>query len=313
MHVLVTGGAGFIGSHFTEMALGGLFPKISKVTVLDKLTYAGKLANLDSVKSHPNFSFIQGDICDSRTLESLAVGIDAVINFAAETHVDRSIVDSTPFIYTNVVGTQKLLDFVKKYSIQKFIQISTDEVYGSIGQGSWDEFQPLKPNSPYAASKASADLLSLSYFKTYGLNICITRSSNNFGPRQDLEKLIPNFVSKLSKGIKLPVYGDGLNVRDWLFVRNNCNAIYTVFEKGIPGEIYNIGGGVELTNLELTKKIINIMNQKQDMIDFVADRLGHDYRYSVDYRKILKIGYTDNFNFENNLLETVNWYLRNLD
>jgi dTDP-glucose 4,6-dehydratase len=301
MHVLITGGAGFIGSHFTEMAMDGLFPKIDKITVLDKLTYAGKLENLSSIKSNSNFKFVKGDICDSKILKSLAEGLDAVINFAAESHVDRSILDSGPFIETN-----------KEYSIQRFVQISTDEVYGSISSGSWDEHQPLKPNSPYAASKASADLLALSYFKTYGLNICITRSSNNFGPRQNVEKLIPSFISRLLQGGKVPLYGDGWNVRDWLFVKDNCRAIYTVFEKGLPGEIYNIGGGEEFTNLELTKKILSLMNKDENMIDFVTDRLGHDYRYSVDFNKIKQIGYSAELNFENNLTETIKWYKKNI-
>jgi dTDP-glucose 4,6-dehydratase len=312
MHVLITGGAGFIGSHFTEMAMNGSFPKIDKITVLDKLTYAGKLENLSSIKSNSNFKFVKGDICDSKILKSLAEGLDAVINFAAESHVDRSILDSGPFIETNIRGTQILLDFVKEYSIQRFIQISTDEVYGSISSGSWDEHQPLKPNSPYAASKASADLLALSYFKTYGLNICITRSSNNFGPRQDVEKLIPSFISRLLQGGKVPLYGDGQNVRDWLFVKDNCRAIYTVFEKGLPGEIYNIGGGEEFTNLELTKKILSLMNKDENMIDFVTDRLGHDYRYSVDFNKIKLIGYSAELNFENNLTDTIKWYKKNI-
>ena len=312
MHVLITGGAGFIGSHFTEMAMDGLFPKIDKITVLDKLTYAGKLENLSSIKSNSNFKFVKGDICDSKILKSLAEGLDAVINFAAESHVDRSILDSGPFIETNIRGTQILLDFVKEYSIQRFVQISTDEVYGSISSGSWDEHQPLKPNSPYAASKASADLLALSYFKTYGLNICITRSSNNFGPRQNVEKLIPSFISRLLQGGKVPLYGDGRNVRDWLFVKDNCRAIYTVFEKGLPGEIYNIGGGEEFTNLELTKKILSLMNKDENMIDFVTDRLGHDYRYSVDFNKIKQIGYSAELNFENNLTETIKWYKKNI-
>jgi dTDP-glucose 4,6-dehydratase len=312
MHVLITGGAGFIGSHFTEMAMDGLFPKIDKITVLDKLTYAGKLENLSSIKSNSNFKFVKGDICDSKILKSLAKGLDAVINFAAESHVDRSILDSGPFIETNIRGTQILLDFVKEYSIQRFVQISTDEVYGSISSGSWDEHQPLKPNSPYAASKASADLLALSYFKTYGLNICITRSSNNFGPRQNVEKLIPSFISRLLQGGKVPLYGDGWNVRDWLFVKDNCRAIYTVFEKGLPGEIYNIGGGEEFTNLELTKKILSLMNKDENMIDFVTDRLGHDYRYSVDFNKIKQIGYSAELNFENNLTETIKWYKKNI-
>jgi dTDP-glucose 4,6-dehydratase len=264
MRVLVTGGAGFIGSNFVKMALTDQFPKISRVLVLDKLTYAGKLVNLGNVANNPNFEFVQGDICDVELVSDLASKVDAIINFAAESHVDRSIENSTEFIKTNVLGTQVLLDAAKIYNLKKFIQVSTDEVYGSISTGSWDESSPIKPNSPYSASKAAADLIARAYFITHGLNINITRCSNNFGPRQDPEKLIPHFILKLSQGAQVPVYGDGLNVRDWLYVEDHCIGIYLTLTKGIPGEIYNIGGGTELTNLELTKILIHLF-QKNDI------------------------------------------------
>jgi dTDP-glucose 4,6-dehydratase len=312
MHVLVTGGAGFIGSHFTEMALIGEFPKITKITVLDSLTYAGNLENLKYAFTNPNFDFIKGDICDPEVLLNLKVKIDAVINFAAESHVDRSIENSKQFILTNILGTQNLLEFVKNNSIQKFIQVSTDEVYGSINDGSWDENQPLKPNSPYAASKASADLIVLSYFKTHGLRICITRSSNNFGPKQHSEKLIPSLITRLSEGKKVLIYGDGSNIRDWLYVGDNCSAIYKVLINGIAGEIYNIGGGMEISNLELAKKIINLMHESQEKIEFIKDRLGHDFRYSVNYNKIKKLGYNVISDFDKNLTNTINWYLERI-
>jgi dTDP-glucose 4,6-dehydratase len=309
MRVLVTGGAGFIGSNFVEMALTDQFPAISNVLVLDKLTYAGKLSNLGSVTHNPNFEFIHGDICDVELVNKLVANIDAVINFAAESHVDRSIEDSSEFIRTNVLGTQVLLDAAKKHGVNKFVQVSTDEVYGSILEGSWDENSPLLPNSPYSASKAAADLLARAYFVTHGLNVNVTRCSNNFGPRQDPEKLIPNFILRLSQGKKVPVYGDGLNVRDWLYVEDHCFGIYLTLIKGIPGEIYNIGGGTELTNLELTKILINAFNGDASSIEYVQDRLGHDRRYSVDFTKIQKLGYSASPTFDKNLSKTIKSYI----
>jgi dTDP-glucose 4,6-dehydratase len=309
MRVLVTGGAGFIGSNFVEMALTDQFPAISNVLVLDKLTYAGKLSNLGSVTHNPNFEFIHGDICDVELVNKLVANIDAVINFAAESHVDRSIEDSSEFIRTNVLGTQVLLDAAKKHGVNKFVQVSTDEVYGSILEGSWDENSPLLPNSPYSASKAAADLLARAYFVTHGLNVNVTRCSNNFGPRQDPEKLIPNFILRLSQGKKVPVYGDGLNVRDWLYVEDHCFGIYLTLIKGIPGEIYNIGGGTELTNLELTKILINAFNGDASSIEYVQDRLGHDRRYSVDCTKIQKLGYSASPTFDKNLSKTIKSYI----
>ena len=308
MRVLVTGGAGFIGSTFVEMAMTDQFSEIYSVIVLDKLTYAGKISNLATVKNNPNFEFIQGDICDVKLVNNLVQKVDAVVNFAAESHVDRSIADSSEFIRTNVLGTQVLLDASKNYKIKKFVQISTDEVYGSILEGSWDENEPLLPNSPYSASKAAADLLVRAYFVTHGVNANITRCSNNFGPRQDQEKLIPNFIHKLSQGMKVQVYGDGLNVRDWLYVEDHCNGIYLTLTKGVPGEIYNIGGGTELTNLELTKKLLKFFNKDETFIEYVSDRLGHDRRYSVNCRKIQELGYKLSNNFEESLLATRAWY-----
>ena len=308
MRVLVTGGAGFIGSNFVEMALTDQFPEISNVLVLDKLTYAGKLTNLSSAANSPNYEFVQGDICDIELVNDLVSKVDAIINFAAESHVDRSIENSLEFIRTNVLGTQVLLDAAKKHKLKKFLQVSTDEVYGSILEGSWDENQPLLPNSPYSASKASADLLVRAYFVTHGLNVNITRCSNNFGPKQDPEKLIPNFIFKLSKGERVPVYGDGMNVRDWLYVNDHCLGIYLTLTKGAPGEIYNIGGGTELNNLELTRILLSLFDKSESFIEYVSDRLGHDRRYSVNCSKIQKLGYTPSENFQRNLKLTVSWY-----
>ena len=313
MRVLVTGGAGFIGSNFVELALTDQFPEISSVLVLDKLTYAGKQSNLTNVEKNPNFEFVRGDICDAELVNELVGRVDAVINFAAESHVDRSIENSYEFIRTNVLGTQVLLDAAKDNKIGKFVQISTDEVYGSILEGSWNENEPLMPNSPYSASKAAADLLVRAYFVTYGLNINITRCSNNFGPKQDPEKLIPNFILRLTRGEKVPVYGDGLNVRDWLFVGDHCKAIYLTLTKGVPGEIYNIGGGSEFTNLEMTNILINSLQRDGSFIQYVPDRLGHDRRYSVDYSKIKKLGYSPSVNFHENLSKTINSYFEKFE
>lgn len=307
----MTGGAGFIGSNFVEMALTDQFPEISSVLVLDKLTYAGKLTNLSSAVNNPNYEFIHGDICDVALVNNLVSKVDAIINFAAESHVDRSIENSTEFIRTNVLGTQVLLESAKKYKIKKFIQVSTDEVYGSILTGSWDESSPLLPNSPYSASKAAADLLVRAYFVTHGLNVNITRCSNNFGPKQDSEKLIPNFILKLSQGQKVSLYGDGLNVRDWLYVNDHCLGIYLTLTKGVPSEIYNIGGGTELNNLELTRILLNLFDKSEDFIAYTSDRLGHDRRYSVNYSKIQKLGYFPSENFQRNLELTVSWYTDN--
>lgn len=309
MRVLVTGGAGFIGSHFVEIALTDQFPEISSVVVLDKLTYAGKLTNLKSCIENPDLTFVEGDICDPIVVNNIVKETDVIINFAAESHVDRSITSSEEFIKTNVLGTQVLLDAAKNNKIKKFIQVSTDEVYGSIAEGSWDESHPVQPNSPYSASKAAADLLVRAYFVTHGLNTNITRCSNNFGPRQDPEKVIPHFILKLQASEKIPVYGDGKNVRDWLYVEDHCKGIYVVMTKGIAGETYNIGGGTELTNLELTSKLLEILGKDFGYVEFIADRLGHDRRYSVDSSKIQKLGYQASKEFERNLITTINSYI----
>jgi dTDP-glucose 4,6-dehydratase len=311
MRLLVTGGAGFIGSNFVRRVIDGSLPGFSSVAVLDKLTYAGTLTNLKNLKSS-DYEFIQGDICDADLLEGLLPGFDAVINFAAESHVDRSIAGAKDFVVTNVLGVQSLLEAAKRTAVQTFIQISTDEVYGSIAKGSWPETDPLRPNSPYAASKASGDLMARSYYKTFGMDIRITRCSNNYGPNQFPEKIIPLFVTNLLEGKKLPVYGFGMNIRDWLHVDDHCSGIYSALMKGEAGEIYNIGGGLELTNLGLTEKILTVMNKNDSEIEYVQDRKGHDLRYSVDWSKAQKdIGYLPKIKFEDGLLETIKWYQEN--
>jgi dTDP-glucose 4,6-dehydratase len=311
VRILITGGAGFIGSNYVRRIIDGTFQGISRITVLDKLTYAGTLTNLSEIDSG-SFEFVQGDICDSELVGKLVKGHDLVVNFAAESHVDRSINGAKDFVVTNVLGTQNLLDAVKKSDAQIYLQVSTDEVYGSIDSGSWPETDPLLPNSPYAASKASADLLCRSYHVTHGIDIRVTRCSNNYGRNQFPEKIIPLFITNLVDGRKVPVYGDGLNVRDWLHVDDHCQGIHLALTKGKAGGIYNIGGGTELNNLELTNQILEIMNKDQVSIKFVEDRKGHDQRYSVDISKISKeLGYNPQISWKKGLLETVNWYLEN--
>ena len=313
MHVLVTGGAGFIGSNFVRMIADGNFPQISRVTVLDKLTYAGVKENLDSAQSMTGYSFVQGDICASTLVASLLVDVDAVINFAAESHVDRSIAGATDFVQTNIVGVQTLLDACKAVDHKiRFVQISTDEVYGSIESGSWTEEWPLLPNSPYSASKAGGELLARSYNKTHGLDVVITRCSNNYGPFHFPEKLIPLFVTNLLEGKKIPVYGSGKNVRDWLHVDDHCRGIYAVLTKGRAGQTYNIGGGRELTNLEITDLILQAMGADETSIEYVEDRKGHDLRYSVDWSKSKnELGYEPQVTFEEGLAQTIQWYRDN--
>ncbi len=308
MRVLVTGGAGFIGSNFTRMALGGDFESITEVTVLDKLTYAGDRNNLHFAENNPRFEFIQGDICDPLVVREALEGVDAIVNFAAESHVDRSIENSTEFIRTNILGVQVLLDAALEVGIKRYLQVSTDEVYGSISEGSWTETEPLLPNSPYAASKASADLLVRAYNRTHQLNTVITRCSNNYGPNQYPEKLIPLFVSKLIKGEKVPVYGNGLNVRDWLHVDDHCRGIAIVLEKGLAGEIYNIGGGTELSNIELTKLLVEPFGKFEDFVEYVEDRKGHDLRYSVNWDKISTLGYRPLVDFQSGIANAIKWY-----
>ena len=308
MRILITGGAGFIGSNYVRRIADGTLGGISKITVLDKLTYAGTLTNLSDVKPD-SFEFVHGDICDSELVEKLLKNQDLVVNFAAESHVDRSINGAKDFVVTNVLGTQTLLDAAKKSEVQTYLQVSTDEVYGSIESGSWPETDPLLPNSPYAASKASADLLCRSYNKTHQMDIRITRCSNNYGRNQFPEKVIPLFVTNLIDGKKVPVYGSGLNVRDWLHVDDHCQGIHLALTKGKPGEIYNIGGGTELNNLELTNQILEIMGKGKDSIEYVEDRKGHDLRYSVDITKIsTELGYAPKVLWKQGLLETIDWY-----
>lgn len=313
MRILVTGGAGFIGSNFVRMIAQGRLQGISKVTVLDKLTYAGVLSNLNDAENLSSYTFVAGDICDIKLVGSLLQDIDAVINFAAESHVDRSITGADDFVQTNIVGVQVLLDAIKASSKKiRFLQVSTDEVYGSIETGSWTEEWPLLPNSPYSASKASGELLARSYQRTHGTDVVITRCSNNYGSHHFPEKLIPLFITNLIEGKKVPVYGSGLNVRDWLHVDDHCRGIHLALTQGDSGEIYNIGGGRELNNLEITDLILAAMGADTNSIEFVEDRKGHDLRYSVDWTKINhQLGYEPQVAFEDGLAETIRWYREN--
>ena len=312
MRYFVTGAAGFIGSHFVRQLMAGAYGvEPTQVTVYDKLTYAGNLANLASVSDDPRFTFVQGDICDGDLLDTVLPGHDVVVNFAAETHVDRSIHGPQDFVVTNVVGTQSLLDACLRHGIPRTVHIGTDEVYGSIDEGSWDEAQPLLPNSPYSAAKAAAELLVRAYFVTYGLNVSSTRCSNNYGPYQFPEKVIPLFVTNLIDGGTVPLYGDGLNVRDWLHVDDHCRGIALVIEKGEPGESYNIGGGLELSNRELTERVLAAMGATWDSVQPVEDRKGHDRRYSVDDSRLRAMGYAPQHHFDDGLAETVAWYRDN--
>jgi dTDP-glucose 4,6-dehydratase len=311
VRILVTGGAGFIGSNFVRRIIDGTYSGFSSVTVLDKLTYAGSLTNLSEL-SADSFEFVNGDICDSELVGRLVNEHDLVVNFAAESHVDRSINGARDFVITNVLGTHTILDAVRSSNVKTYLQVSTDEVYGSIEKGSWPETDPLLPNSPYAATKASADLICRSYFKTLGMDIRITRCSNNYGRNQFPEKVIPLFVTNLIDNQKVPIYGSGLNVRDWLHVDDHCFGIYLALTKGKAGEIYNIGGGTELTNIDLTKKILSLMGRDESSISYVEDRKGHDIRYSVDISKISReLGYAPQKNWEIGLKETIGWYLAN--
>lgn len=311
MRLLITGGAGFIGSNYIRRIIDGSLKGVNSIILLDKLTYAGTLSNLSSLPPN-SFEFVEGDICNQELVNQLASRSDTVINFAAESHVDRSILGARVFFETNVIGVQTLLDAARRNDIETFVQVSTDEVYGSIIEGSWPETDPLLPNSPYAASKASGDLICRSFFQTYGFDVRVTRSSNNYGPHQFPEKIIPLFITNLIDNLKIPIYGTGSNIRDWLHVDDHCIGIHSVLTKGRPGEIYNIGGGTELTNFELTQKILYLMDKDESSIEYVSDRLGHDSRYSVDISKISKeLHYQPTIDFEKGLLQTVNWYLEN--
>jgi dTDP-glucose 4,6-dehydratase len=313
VRLLVTGGAGFIGSHYVRTLLGGGYPAYAEadVTVLDKLTYAGNRANLAPVAYSPRLSFVHGDIADRELLLGLLPGHDAVVHFAAESHVDRSITGASDFIVTNVLGTQTLLDGCLRTGVPRFVHVSTDEVYGSIDEGSWPEDHPLEPNSPYSASKAGSDLIARAYGRTFGLEVSITRCSNNYGPYQYPEKVIPLFVTNLLDGATVPLYGDGLNVRDWLHVDDHCRGIQLVLERGEPGATYNIGGGTELTNRVLTERLLEACGADWDRVDYVTDRKGHDRRYSVDITKINNLGYTPAVPFAQGLADTVAWYRDN--
>jgi dTDP-glucose 4,6-dehydratase len=313
MKYVVTGGCGFIGSNYVRGLLSDRWgSNVEQVTVIDSLTYAGNLANLDPVKSDPRLTFVREDIVNQNEITQILQGHDVVVHFAAESHVDRSISGSAEFIRTNVLGTHSMLQASLNANIKQFLHVSTDEVYGSISEGSWDEQEPLLPNSPYAASKASSDLIARSFFVTHGLDVRITRCSNNFGIYQYPEKVIPLFITNLMEGKKVPLYGDGLNVRDWLHVDDHCRGIQLVIDKGRAGQIYNIGGGTELSNIDLTMMIINAMGAITASIEPVEDRKAHDRRYSVDITKIHnELGYAPQCTLHDTLSDIVHWYKNN--
>jgi dTDP-glucose 4,6-dehydratase len=314
VRLLVTGGAGFIGSHFVRTLLADGYPQYAgaSVTVYDKLTYAGNEANLASVAADPRYAFVKGDIVDTELLDQVLPGHDAVLNFAAETHVDRSITGAADFVTTNVVGVQTLLDACLRAGIPRVLQVSTDEVYGSIAEGSFRETDVLGPRSPYSAAKAGGDLIAHSYFVTHGLDVVTTRCTNNYGHYQFPEKVIPLFVTNLIDGLPVPLYGDGLNIRDWLHVDDHCRGIAMVLSGGRPGETYNIGGGVELTNRDLTQRLLEACGRDESFITPVEDRKGHDRRYSIDDSKLRdELGYAPQVDFDHGLAATVQWYRDN--
>lgn len=314
MKILVTGGAGFIGSEFVRSTLRGQLPDSAgaQVTVLDKLTYSGNLMNLAPVADLPGYRFVRGDICDSALVDTVVAGHDAIVHFAAETHVDRSIVAAEQFVTSNVLGTQVLLDAALRHGVRRFVHVSSDEVYGSIEHGSWTEETPVSPTMPYAATKAGSDLLALAYHRTFGLDVIVTRCTNNYGWYQFPEKLVPLFVTNLLDGRRVPLYGDGRNRRDWLHVSDHCRAIQLVLCSGNAGEIYHIGGGSEMTNMEVTARLIEACGVGWDMVDHVLDRKGHDRRYSLDAAKIRdELGYAPLIPFDEGLAMTVEWYRAN--
>ena len=317
MKIFVTGGAGFIGSEFVRMSLNGDLQDMgvtpTKVIVYDALTYAGNLNNLKSISSDIRYEFIQGNICDPQILNKIPDDCDLIINFAAESHVDRSIDGPDVFVKTNILGTQNLLEAAKKKGVKKFVQISTDEVYGSIETGSWDELFPLKPNSPYAASKAAADLISLSYYKTFGVPVIITRCSNNYGYFQNVEKLIPLFITNLLAGKKVPLYGSGKNIREWIHVSDHVRGIAHAIKYGEFGEVYNIAGDTELTNLDITRLLLKYFKLDETYISYVPDRKGHDFRYALNSSKIQKIGFKNKIEFKQGIESTILWYENNKD
>lgn len=308
MKLFVTGGAGFIGSNYVRHVLASTD---DEVTVFDALTYAGNLATLADLEQNPRYRFVRGDIRDRAAVAEAMAGHDAVVHFAAESHVDRSIVSPDEFVSTNCDGTNVMCDVARQLEVERFLHISTDEVYGSIEEGSFLETDPLGPRSPYSASKAGSDLIALSYRETYGLPVIVTRSSNNFGPYQFPEKVIPLFVTNLMEGRKVPLYGDGLNVRDWLYVEDNCAGVDMVLRSGELGEIYNLGGGNEITNRELTERILRLCGAGEEMVERVADRLGHDRRYSIDCTKIRALGWKPARELDEALAATVDWYRAN--
>ncbi|MEU8921670.1 dTDP-glucose 4,6-dehydratase [Kitasatospora sp. NPDC048545] len=310
MRILVTGGAGFIGSEFVRQLLGA--DESARITVFDKLTYSGVLENLAPVADHQGYAFVQGDICDADAVDQVMPGHDVVVHFAAESHVDRSIAGAGPFVVTNVLGTQVLLDSARKHGVGRFVHVSTDEVYGSISEGSWTETWPLAPNSPYSASKAGSDLLALAYHRTHGMDVVVTRCSNNYGHYQFPEKVIPLFTTNLIDGKKVPLYGNGGNIRDWLHVADHCRGIELVMRGGRAGEVYNIGGGTEVTNKELTGLLLEAAGTGWDMVEYVEDRKGHDLRYSLDISKIREeLGYEPQVSFPDGLAATIAWYREN--
>jgi len=313
MRVVITGAAGFIGSRLSELFVQNAERLgYDEVVLLDALTYSGRLENLDEVRQDSRVSFVKGSITDPLVTEEVLRGAHAVLHLAAESHVDRSITGARLFFETNVVGTQQMLESARVAGVERFVHVSTDEVYGSIDEGTWREDHILEPNSPYSSSKAGSDLAALAYHRTYGMNVMVTRCSNNYGPRQFPEKLIPLFVTNLFDGAKVPLMGDGLNVRDWLFVDDHCQGILRVLEGGRAGEIYNIGGGRELANVEITGMLLDLCGADGSMIEAVADRLGHDRRYSVDWTKIHnELGYQPETLFEEGLARTVKWYREN--
>ncbi|HEY6533664.1 MAG TPA: dTDP-glucose 4,6-dehydratase [Acidimicrobiales bacterium] len=308
MKLFVTGAAGFIGSNYARHVLAS---SDDEVTVYDALTYAGNLSSLADVADDDRYRFVQGDICDRDAVAAAMAGHDAVVHFAAESHVDRSIVDPDTFVRTNCSGTNVLCDVARHLEVDRFLHISTDEVYGSIEEGSFVETDRLGPRSPYSSSKAGSDLIALSYEETYGLPVLVTRSSNNFGPYQFPEKVIPLFVTNLLDGRKVPLYGDGLNIRDWIYVEDNCAGVDLVLRKGEVGEIYNIGGGNETTNRELTEKVLDLCGAGDEMIEYVTDRLGHDRRYSIDCAKARALGWAPARTLDEALAATVDWYRAN--
>ena len=311
MKILVTGGAGFIGSNYVNN-LVSQESNWNEIVILDSLTYAGNLANLTQALTDKRVKFIKGDIRNSQLVNEVMKKVNTVVHFAAESHVDRSIENPENFVSTNVLGTFVLLQAAYELKIEKFLHVSTDEVYGSISNGSWTEKSLIAPNSPYSASKASSDLLVLSYWKTYGLPIFISRCSNNYGPFQFPEKFIPLSITNLIDGNGIPIYGDGLNSRDWLHVLDHCDALNCIIEKGAPGEIYNIGGGTELNNLDLAKLLVSLLGKSDSSINFVPDRKGHDFRYSVNYEKIaINCGYKPSRIFQDSINDTIEWYRKN--